>query len=69
MFSQVSPEHRAPGTTISLRLRLQAKPEAEDADVDRVDLEATPDAATDTAPASPSAPPSLGAEVRSFGKA
>jgi two-component sensor histidine kinase len=59
----------SPGTTISLRLRLQAKPEAEDAAVDTADSEATSAASSDTAAASPSAPPSLGAEARSFGKA
>ena len=58
-----------PGTTISLRLRIQAKPEAEEAGVDTADSEATPAAGSDTAVASPSAPPSLGAEARSFGKA
>jgi len=57
-----------PGTTISLRLRLRARPVVDDADPSRAGLENTAKANTgDQAPLSPSS--RIGAEGRSFGKA
>ena len=58
-----------PGTTISIRLRLQAKSEAADGHADRAEPEIAAAAGADHATPVPSAAPTLEPGARSFGKA
>jgi len=58
-----------PGTTISLKLRLQAKPESEGSEVDAVDSEESPVAGSEGAPEDPARSPGFAGETPSFGKA
>ena len=58
-----------PGTTISLKLRLQAKPESEGSEVDAVDSEESPEAGSEGAPEDPARSPGFAGETPSFGKA
>lgn len=58
-----------PGTTISLRLRLKAKPEAEGSEADAADPRASREAGSEGAPEDPARSSSFTGETPSFGKA
>jgi len=58
-----------PGTTISLRLRLKAKPEAEGSETAAADLQASREAGSEGAPEDPAGSPSFAGDTPSFGKA
>jgi two-component sensor histidine kinase len=58
-----------PGTTISLRLRLQARPEAEGSEAGAADSEESPEAGSEGAPEDPERSPGFAGETPSFGEA